>query len=476
MEVNCKLAEPKEFSTPALHGKRVYFSRGRRSCLISVLLVSRHSFAIISRVARRINQMSDRRIRVLTIASHPVQYSSPLFRLMAQHPRIDFQVAYCTLRGAEPGHDPEFGRSIQWDVPLLEGYKWTHFPNRGSGDESFFGLCNPGLWRFIREGHFDAILCHTGYPRASFWISYFAAKLSGSAFLFGTDAVTLTPRDGRSWKRFIKALFWPWLFRLADQVIIPSTRSRELILSLGISPERVTLTPYCVDNDWWSARAARVNRTTARTSLGIPPGSLAILFCAKLQPWKRPLDLLYAIARANRSELFVLFAGDGPLYKTLETEARQLGITHNVKFLGFINQQTLPEIYRAADLMVLPSEYEPFGVVVNEAILCSCPVLASDQVGAAHDLIRPVLPGFVFPSGDLDFLSSALLKLLGNPGVLEHARSALLASVQAWSPAQNISATVEAIESAIASRSHQRKLNAHCPVSQARNASLISRR
>jgi hypothetical protein len=165
--------------------------------------------------------MPERRFRVLAIASHPVQYSAPLFRLMAQHPQLDFHVAYCTLRGAEAGHDPEFGTSIKWDVPLLDGYLWTHVPNRGTGSESFFGLYNPGLWKFIREGRFDAVLCHTGYIRASFWISYFAAKLSRTAFLFGTDSTGLTSRDGQTWKRAFKRLAWPWLFRLAGQVIVP---------------------------------------------------------------------------------------------------------------------------------------------------------------------------------------------------------------------------------------------------------------
>src|SRR5882762_12018725 len=99
--------------------------------------------------------MSERRFRVLAIASHPVQYASPIFRLMAQHPHLDFQVAYCSMRGAEAAHDPEFGRSVKWDVPLLDGYAWTHVPNHGSGTESFFGLRNPGLWKLIRNGRFE---------------------------------------------------------------------------------------------------------------------------------------------------------------------------------------------------------------------------------------------------------------------------------------------------------------------------------
>src|SRR6266478_6841269 len=156
--------------------------------------------------------MSERRFRVLAIASHPVQYAAPIFRLMAQHAQLDFHVAYCGMRGAEAGHDPEFGHSVKWDVPLLDGYAWTHVPNHGSGAESFFGLRNPGLWKLIRNGRFEAILCYAGYLRATFWISFLAAKATRAAFLFGTDTITLTPLDGRMWKRPIKRLTWPLLF------------------------------------------------------------------------------------------------------------------------------------------------------------------------------------------------------------------------------------------------------------------------
>src|ERR1700690_1920449 len=140
----------------------------------------------------------ERRYRVLAIASHPVQYMAPIFRRMAVHPSLDLHVAYCSLRGAEAGHDPEFGASIQWDVPLLEGYNWSQLPNRGSGTESFFGLFNPSVWKLIRGGKFDAVLCFTGYRRATFWMALLAAKLSKTAFLFGTDTTTLAPRDGRA--------------------------------------------------------------------------------------------------------------------------------------------------------------------------------------------------------------------------------------------------------------------------------------
>ncbi len=393
--------------------------------------------------------MPDRRYRVLAVATHPVQYMTPLFRRMAKHPSLDFRVAYCTLRGAEAGHDPEFGANIQWDVPLLDGHSWQHVPNRGSGAESFFGLFNPGLRKLIRSGNFDAVLCFIGYVRATFWIALLAAKLSKSAFLFGTDTTTLVPRDGRVWKMAVKKILWPRLFRLADQVIVPSSGSRDLMFSLGIPASSVTLTPYCVDNDWWMRQSKLVDRAAVRASWGVSPNDVVIVFSAKLQQWKRPFDLLRAFAKANLPNAFLLYAGAGPLLPHLESEAASLGIASRVRFLGFVNQSRLPAVYTSADLLILPSDFEPFGVVVNEAMCCGCSVVVSDRVGAARDLVAPVCPDFVFRCGDIDALAELMRKAIADPARLKELSRAALAHIQTWSPERNIAGTVDAIRTAV---------------------------
>ena len=399
--------------------------------------------------------MPERRYRVLAIATHPVQYMAPIFRRMAAHPGFDLHVAYCSLRGAQAGHDPEFGATVQWDVPLMEGYSWSHVPNRGTGEESFFGLRNPGLATQIREGHYDAVLCFVGYVRATFWFALRAAKSSKTAFLFGTDTNTLTPRDGRKWKSGVKKILWPRLFRLADQVIVPSSGARDLIVSLGIPAERVTLTPYSVDNDWWMRESARVDRAAVRASWGASDTDAVILFCAKLQPWKRPGDLLRAFAEAELSNAMLVIAGEGPLRAELESQAAALGIAAQVRFLGFVNQSQLPAVYTSADLMVLPSEYEPFAVVVNEAMCCGCPVAASDHVGAARDLVAPVHKEFVFRTGDIVALAALLKDAVSDRARLASLGTAAVAHMRTWSPERNIASTLEAIAIAVARKGHR---------------------
>jgi glycosyltransferase involved in cell wall biosynthesis len=345
---------------------------------------------------------------------------------------------------------------VKWDVPLLEGYPWTAVPNRSlrPGLGSFFGLFNPGIWRLIRDGNFDAVVLYTGYVYATFWIAIAAARMSGAAVLFGTDAHVLSSRDDKGWKLAIKKLLWPRLFRLADTVILPSSGGSAMLRSLGIAEERLAVTPYCVDNDWWIAESSRTDREVVRRRWEVPTDSAVVLFCAKLQPWKRPQDVLHAFVRAEIPNSYLVFAGDGALRSALQSEVVSLGISDRVRFLGFVNQSQLPETYTASDIFVLPSEYEPFGVVVNESMLCGCPVIVSDRVGAKFDLVRDGETGFVFPMGDVGTLSELLRQGLQSPGLLKRISLAARNRMTSWSPAQNLEGLVTALERGIQFRQH----------------------
>jgi glycosyltransferase involved in cell wall biosynthesis len=396
--------------------------------------------------------MTEQRIRVLFVGTHPVQYTGPIFRLMAQDPRLDILLAYCSLQGAESQFDPGFGIDVKWDIPLLEGYPWALVPNRSiiPRGGSFFSTFNPGVWQLISDGRFDAVVILTGYLCATFWIAMAAAKRSRIPVLFGTDAHELAPRDHKDWKLWVKRWLWPRLFGLADVVLAPSSGTVALMRSLGIPKDRIALTPYCVDNDWWTEQSAKVDRTAVRARWRVSDDAVAVLFCAKLQPWKRPQDLLRAFAQVADHNAYLIFAGEGPLRSALESEAHSLGINDRIRFLGFVNQSGLPEIYTASDIFVLPSEHEPFGVVVNEAMLCHCPVIISDRVGAGFDLVRETGTGFIYPSGNVDALATILSVALADRGKLKEMSRAAVMRMETWSWREHLEGTVRALEQACA--------------------------
>lgn len=392
--------------------------------------------------------MAESRHRVLFVASHPVQYQAPLFRSMAEHPALDVTVAYCGLEGVERSIDPEFGVEVAWDVPLLAGYRYAHVANR-PGAPGLLRLFNRGLWHLVRSGKFDAVVMLIGYLYASFWITLMAARATGTPVLFGTDATTLRSRTGAAWRAGVKRLLLPYVFGLARVVIVPSTGSARLLVSLGIPARRIVMTPFVVDNVWWSEQAQTVDRDAKRAEWGIPADATVALLCAKLQPWKRPFDALRAFARAAVDGSHLLVAGEGPLRGSLEREAENLNLQGCVHFLGFLNQSQLPIAYRVSDVLVLPSEYEPFGVVVNEAMLCSRPVIVSDRVGARYDLVRHGETGFIYPCGDMAALAATLRSALAEPDQLRKLGEAARKRMDSWSPRDNVAALVHAIGLAV---------------------------
>lgn len=396
--------------------------------------------------------IQSRALRILLVGAHPVQYASPIFRLLARDPRVEIQVAYCDMQGVESEVDPGFGVEVKWDIPLIDGYPWAHLPNRSltQHEGTFFGLLNPGVWRLISRGNFDAVVLLTGYVCATFWIAMAAAKWKGTLVLFGTDANELVPRDAKRWKLWLKRLLWPRLFRLADIVLIVSTGGAALMRSLGIPNDRIALVPFCVDNNWWLEKSDQVDRAAVRARWNLPDDAFVVLFCAKLQPWKRPQDLLRAFASLAGSNVFLVFAGDGALRSALESEALSLGIAERVRFLGFVNQSGLPETYTASDILVLPSEYEPFGLVVNEAMLCRCPVIVSNRVGARFDLVREGETGYVFPCGDVRALAATLQDAVSDRARLRRMGESARERMASWSPSDYVNALVEAASRTIA--------------------------
>jgi glycosyltransferase involved in cell wall biosynthesis len=404
--------------------------------------------------------MTDRRYRALLVITHPVQYFAPTLRLLARRPEIDMVVAYCSMLGSESALDQDFGVEVAWDVPVLEGYSWVRVPNISPqpGLGRFFGLINPDLWKIIRTGQFDVVMNLISYMYASFWITLAATKAQAMPLLLAIDATQIDSLDGKKWKLFIKRFLWPRLYGLADVMAVPSTGGGLLMHSLGIPAERVVRTAHSVDNQWWIDEASRVNRTAVRAEWDVPDGAPVVLFCGKLQPWKRPHDALRAFATAAVDGAYLVFAGDGPLRADLEAEASVLGIADAVRFLGFVNQSKLPAVYCSSDLLVLPSEYEAFGLVVNEAMLCGCPVIVSDRVGARLDLVFEGKTGFIFPVSNLAALAVLLREVLNSRDrrkrIVENAR----ARMNEWSPEKNVDGLIEAMLKAIRFRNGGRTL------------------
>jgi glycosyltransferase involved in cell wall biosynthesis len=222
-----------------------------------------------------------------------------------------------------------------------------------------------------------------------------------------------------SWhpSKMLKRTVLASLFRGISGFLAIGSLNAEFYRGYGVLPQRIFHVPYCVDNEKFTARAAelRPSRVSIRARLGIGGETPVVLFSGKLIPNKSPMDLLRAFEEAVAScPAHLIFLGDGQLAPELKQYVASRKIP-NVHFAGFRNQSELSEFFVAADIFVLPSHFEPWGLVVNEALCFGLPVIVSDQVGASADLVEHGQNGFRVPAGDLENLREALLKLMLNP-------------------------------------------------------------
>jgi glycosyltransferase involved in cell wall biosynthesis len=392
--------------------------------------------------------LPERRYRVLVLVSHVIPYGSSLFRLLAQDSRLDPLIAYCSMQGSDAGHDPEFGIQIRWDTPLLEGHPWVLVPNRSPrpGLGRFFGLVNPGLWTLIRSRSFDAVVIYTGYMCASFWIACFAAKSRGIPVLISSDSSSLRQREGKRWKALLKPFVVARVYRYVDVLLAASQPVKDLAIQLGKPEKEIVVTRSGVNKEAWRERLKEFDRDAVRRSWKVPADAVVVLYCAKLQVWKRPLDLLRAFAKADVSGSYLVFAGEGPQRAELEREVVSLGITDRVRILGFVNDSQLPGAYKAADLFVLPSGYDPCPLVIPEAMFSGLPVLLSDAVIGRLEMIDSGKSGYPYPCGDVDALAALLRKILGDPALLGDLKKGVALQMERWTAEDFLDSWVAAVE------------------------------
>jgi len=208
--------------------------------------------------------------------------------------------------------------------------------------------------------------------------------------------------------------------------------------------------PYSIDNDRFvqSAKLTADQKLEVRKRYNVPSDRPSVLYAAKFTRRKRPVDLLNA-ARRLRMETdcrFVLvMAGWGEL----EPELRSFCAEHaldNIVFAGFVNQSELPALYAASDVFVLPSEHEPWGLAVNEAMCAGLPVVVSREAGCVADLVGDGVNGYTPPAGDIDALARALRRLLQDEGLRRRQGQESLARIRRWGYQQ----CLEGIRSALA--------------------------
>jgi glycosyltransferase involved in cell wall biosynthesis len=333
---------------------------------------------------------------LIVFDTHPIQYRSPVFR--AIHQRFEpFKVWF--FNESFDGNKwwfHEVGKipAQDWSLPLKEG-----FPNQVMNTARLgFRKTWHELRRILRAEKPRAIAIYGYYLPEHWMIRRLTAEMNiplifiGETFSQGTSL----PR------RLIKKPFQRYFFRGVTQFIAIGTKTRLHYRTFGIDPSRIVSAKYCTDVSFFGLAdgEARKVRNAWRKSLGIDPEAFVILFVGRLFERKRPTDMLRIHQLLGHlPHLSTVMVGNGPLEESLRQESERIP---NLLMLGFKNQPEIRDCYHGADVLVVPSEFETWGLVVNEAFAAGTPAVVTHTCGAAGDLVIPGETGYVYEMGNVE--------------------------------------------------------------------------
>ena len=366
--------------------------------------------------------------RLAYVVTHPIQYQAPLLKLIANDPEIDLTVVYLSDHSVRAHQDEGFGVEVKWDTPLLDGYHHSFVRSRMSNKGVSFN--NPkvsiaDLWRTLNKSKWDAVWVH-GYANLGLMSTILYTRLRGIPLLFrGENNLLCSPS---SWK---KNLFISWLVKTAHGLLSIGSANTEFYLHHGARTDQIFAVPYAVNNEFFQARS----KVQAPPNDLPQSGKLIFLFASRLLARKHPLTLLYAFAAlpdSLREQAALVFIGNGEQAESLQAEIARLQMQDCVSFLGFKDQGSLASYLGSCDVFVLPSEKEPFGLIVNEAMNAAKPIITTNEVGAARDLVQHGKNGWIVEAGNQGELSNALKEAIEQRASLKTMGAQSLSNISAW--------------------------------------------
>jgi glycosyltransferase involved in cell wall biosynthesis len=349
----------------------------------------------------------------LLLFVEPTPYILGLIRCIASSSTVRTEVGFCAEN-----------LSQQWDIPI-------------SGADAFIlpkGAL-AAVWtvsRRIFSGHYRLLhLAGWGEPAQK------AALLWAWVLRIPAYLQSDTPLPARSplWKRLLKRMVYPLMFRIPARLLPGGTLQREYLKHYGVADDRIDIAQMTVDVAGIRRQCAELERFGSRSRVRlrhrIGAEHVAFIFIGRLESHKGIADLLGAFSRlcASRSDAALLVAGDGSSRLLVEKAAATNPAIH---YLGRLDERGVVEAMNAADVAVLPSTFEPWGLVVNEAMAAGLPVIASNRVGCRADLVRQDQTGLVFSAGSVDSLLDAMLYMATRPDERKRMAAQARAAIGNW--------------------------------------------
>ncbi len=328
--------------------------------------------------------------KLAIISSHPIQYYAPLFALLAKEPEIDLMVFYTWGKSSlNAKFDPDFGKVITWDIPLLDGYNYSFVINtsKDPGSHHFKGIINPTLNQEIEVWGADLVwIWGWAFDSHLKALRYFKGK---KEVWFRGDSTLLDDPNGFSIKKLARRIFLIWVYRYVDKVFYVGTHNKVYYKKHRLKETQLIYAPHAIDNHRFSDPNGEMTKKAFewRKKLGFHDDDLVLLFAGKFESKKNPHFLVELSKKINSGSIKFLFVGNGHLEEDLK---RNTKYDTRFVFIDFQNQSQMPILYRMANFFILPSlgPNETWGLAINEALASGTKAIASSFCGCAVDLIK----------------------------------------------------------------------------------------
>jgi glycosyltransferase involved in cell wall biosynthesis len=339
-------------------------------------------------------------MRLLLLHNIVNPHMTPVFEALSQSEGIDLTVAFFAEREADRA----------WTAGSSSTFRSVILPGRQVNlllrwDTLSFHV-NPGFGRFLVEERPDVVV-NAGWMSLTNWHAFVACRRKRIPHVLWAGSTHNEP----SWQRTLTRPAVRYMVRHSDAWVSYGSASSEYLMALGADRERTVAAYHCIDNRRFLelCAATRARRDSERAALGLGDRRV-VLFVGRMLERKGGDHLIDAVARLHRqrSDVALLFVGDGPLRAAWEARAAAALPPSAVRFVGAQPLDELPLYYQLADLFVLPSIEEVWGLVINEAELAGLPVVVSETCGAAVDLVEPGVNGYRVPPGDVEALAIAI--------------------------------------------------------------------
>jgi glycosyltransferase involved in cell wall biosynthesis len=381
-------------------------------------------------------------IRVAAVFPEPTPYRAPLLDRVAASSEIDLTVIYAAGTVAdrtwrvEPKHRAVVLRGLR--LPGAQRVLHHDYP------------VTPGVVGALMDAQPDVVVV-SGWSTFAAQAAITWCGIKDVPYLLVVESHDEGPRAG--WRRTVKGTVVPPIVERAAGLLVTGTLARDSMIARGAHPERVRVFANTIDVQAFGEQADRLadRRPELRRTVEAEPEDVVVLSVARLAPEKGLDVLVRVVAAADDPRLVLVVAGEGPERARLTELAA--GLSVRLTLAGDVDWERIVELYVAADVFALLSEREPWAVVVNEAAACGLPLVLSDRVGAAHDLLRDGENGALVRAGDVDAAAQSLRELAADPDLRRAQGDRSRELARDWGYGPSVEGFLEAVREAVADRS-----------------------